>query len=479
MALVVVGRRRLRRWRRGAATTPDRRARRAPLRRRDGDGRHRPHLRRRTPPSRSAAASPSSTATATAGPTSTSPAGATPAALYRNDSPVGGALRVHAARTIRRPTSPTSTAPTRSTSTATARSTWRSCGSARTSLLRGLGDCRFERANEALGVRRRRRPGRRPSARRGRARPALPTLAFGNYLDPRRVRRADLRLRRQRAAPAGPRRGTGYGAADRRSRPATARCRCCSATGTAPAGATCGSRNDRHYYDATARTSCGAIAPGEAPRLYTAADGWVAMQIWGMGIASYDLTGDGYPEVLPDEPGRQQAPDADRRAGPADLPRHRAQARRERRPSRSPAATPLPSTAWHPGVPGRQQRRLHRPVRLQGQRQRAARLRREGPEQPAPRASPTGPSCEGAEAAGIVSFDRGPRRGAGRLQPRRPARPRRGQLRRPGPGSGATSARATPPQPAPMGHWLGAPALPAGPEPRRDRRLDRGPGRRR
>ena len=38
-----------------------------------------------------------------------------------------------------------------------------------------------------------------------------------------------------------------------------------------------------------------------------------------------------------------------------------------------------------PRVPGRQQRRLHRPVHLEGQRQRERRLRREGPEQPAPR----------------------------------------------------------------------------------------------
>ena len=33
-------------------------------------------------------------------------------------------------------------------------------------------------------------------------------------------------------------------------------------------------------------------------------------------------------------------------------------------------------------------------------------------------------------------------------------------------------------KPAPMGHWLALRLTPAGPEPRRDRRLDRGPGRR-
>ena len=39
--------------------------------------------------------------------------------------------------------------------------------------------------------------------------------------------------------------------------------------------------NDRHYYSdlPTGRTSCGGSRPGEAPRLYTADDGWVPMQI--------------------------------------------------------------------------------------------------------------------------------------------------------------------------------------------------------
>src|SRR5260370_26537428 len=39
-------------------------------------------------------------------------------------------------------------------------------------------------------------------------------------------------------------------------------------------------------------------APGGPPRQYTAAYGWVSLQLEGMGIASYDLTGDGYPDVF-------------------------------------------------------------------------------------------------------------------------------------------------------------------------------------
>jgi hypothetical protein len=57
--------------------------------------------------------------------------------------------------------------------------------------------------------------------------------------------------------------------------------------------------NDQHYYLPTdGQEQLWRIAPGTAPSLYTADDGWVNVQIQGMGIASYDLTGDGYPEVF-------------------------------------------------------------------------------------------------------------------------------------------------------------------------------------
>lgn len=55
--------------------------------------------------------------------------------------------------------------------------------------------------------------------------------------------------------------------------------------------------NDRHYYR-EGQEQLWRVEPGEEPRLYTGDDGWRAMQIWGMGIASHDLTGDGLPEVF-------------------------------------------------------------------------------------------------------------------------------------------------------------------------------------
>jgi enediyne biosynthesis protein E4 len=53
--------------------------------------------------------------------------------------------------------------------------------------------------------------------------------------------------------------------------------------------------NDREYYK-NGQEQLWRVVPGQSPSLYTAAQGWKPLQIWGMGIASYDLNGDGYPE---------------------------------------------------------------------------------------------------------------------------------------------------------------------------------------
>ncbi|WP_421724984.1 CRTAC1 family protein [Bauldia sp.] len=54
--------------------------------------------------------------------------------------------------------------------------------------------------------------------------------------------------------------------------------------------------NDRHYYVHDGQEQLWDMS-GAAPRLYTANDGWQTLKIWGMGIASRDITGDGLPEV--------------------------------------------------------------------------------------------------------------------------------------------------------------------------------------
>ena len=40
------------------------------------------------------------------------------------------------------------------------------------------------------------------------------------------------------------------------------------------------------------------IEPGKTPRLYTRADGWRHVSIFGMGIAEGDIDGSGYPAIL-------------------------------------------------------------------------------------------------------------------------------------------------------------------------------------
>ncbi|QEW21051.1 ASPIC and UnbV [Marinibacterium anthonyi] len=53
--------------------------------------------------------------------------------------------------------------------------------------------------------------------------------------------------------------------------------------------------NDRHYYVRGGQEQMWKMA--ETPRLYTEDEGWRPYALWGMGIASRDLTGDGFPEV--------------------------------------------------------------------------------------------------------------------------------------------------------------------------------------
>lgn len=103
--------------------------------------------------------------------------------------------------------------------------------------------------------------------------------------------------------------------------------------------------NDRHYYT-DGEDQLWRVEPGETPRLYTGDEGWVRIQIWGMGIASHDLTDDGYPEVF-------LTSQADNKlqtlaAGPTQ-PRYRDIALRRgvNAPRPFTGDVVLPSTAWH------------------------------------------------------------------------------------------------------------------------------------
>lgn len=55
--------------------------------------------------------------------------------------------------------------------------------------------------------------------------------------------------------------------------------------------------NDREYYKG-GQEQMWKVEPGKEPALYTQAEGWKYLRIWGMGIASYDVNFDGYPEYF-------------------------------------------------------------------------------------------------------------------------------------------------------------------------------------
>jgi enediyne biosynthesis protein E4 len=55
--------------------------------------------------------------------------------------------------------------------------------------------------------------------------------------------------------------------------------------------------NDREYYKG-GQEQLWKVTPGKNAVQYTTDDGWKRLQVWGMGIASNDIDGDGYPEVF-------------------------------------------------------------------------------------------------------------------------------------------------------------------------------------
>ncbi|MCU0265188.1 MAG: CRTAC1 family protein [Actinomycetia bacterium] len=270
--------------------------------------------------------------------------GSEPAGLFRNDSPVGGALRftqvtapetdlVHVVGAY-----PIDVDADGVVDLAVLRF-------GENVLLRGLGDCRFERANEAWSV----DGGAEWTAAFSatwEAPSGLPTLAFGNYLevvpDEQNARACvDSQLVRPAAD------GTGYGP------PVALSPGLCTLSilffdwnGTGRHDLRMA--NDRHYYrEGEGEEQLWQVEPGRAPRLYTRADGWAELRIWGMGIAPRDVTGDGLPEVFLTSQGENKLQAL--AEGP-DRPTYENIAIRRGVSAAEPAmgAGSLLSTAWHP-----------------------------------------------------------------------------------------------------------------------------------
>ncbi len=157
-------------------------------------------------------------------------------------------------------------------------------------LYRGLGGCRFEGADEKWTFDGRDRWTTAFTAT-WEADRSLPTLVFGNYVD--------------RDNPNGP-----FGACDKNafyradgdhySPPALLSPGYCALSALFSDWGRNGRQdlrisNDRHYYVHDGQEQLWRF--DKTPRQYTEAEGWKPLSIWGMGIASRDISGDGVPEV--------------------------------------------------------------------------------------------------------------------------------------------------------------------------------------
>jgi hypothetical protein len=165
-------------------------------------------------------------------------------------------------------------------------------------VMRGLGDCRFERANEAWGF----DGGDAWSAafaaswEKG---ADWPTLAVGNYIDRanemepwgsctdnwlHRPLVSDGKSLRKFAAPIS-------------LKPSYCALSMLFTDWNRSGTPALRISNDREYYEG-GQEQLWRIESGKSPSLYTDADGWKLLRIWGMGIASQDINSDGYPDYF-------------------------------------------------------------------------------------------------------------------------------------------------------------------------------------
>ena len=372
--------------------------------------------------------------------------GAGPAALYRNESPTGGAL---AFTRLADPATdldavlgayPLDVDGDGTDDLAVLRA-------GEPVLLRGLGGCRFERANDRWGF----APGDGDTtafAAKWEGDAALPTLAVGRYekLDASGAQTLECDTS-SLLRPAGD--GSRYG------EPIELAPGYCTLSMVFTDWDRSGRRdlrvtNDRNYY-VDGSDQLWRMAPGETPRLYTADDGWVALQVFGMGLATHDVTGDGYPDVYITSQGDNKLQTLSR--GP-DQPTYRDIAAKRGVTATQPAVggDARPSTAWHPEF-----RDVNNDgfVDLLVTKGNVSAQPDHAEKDPSDLflGQPDGTFVNAAEAAGIVTFDRG--RGAALVDLNLDGLPDLVEVAYGAPvrawrNVGAGDAAA----PAPMGHWL-------------------------
>jgi enediyne biosynthesis protein E4 len=326
--------------------------------------------------------------------------GTNAAVLYRNDSPIGGALRFTAIHD-----------PATDLADVTGAYPLDIDGDGNPDLavlraggnvvLRGLGGCRFERGNERWGI----DGGNGLSiafSATWEATDRLPTLAFGRFRNLKPDGNVGLDcesslLFRSDSS------GTRYAA------PVALEPGYCPLSLLFSDWSGTGQRdlrvaNDRNYYIG-GQEQLWRIAPDEAPRLYSAAEGWVSVQIQGMGIATYDLAGSGHPDYfltsqadcklqeLTGGPGRPTYQNIALKLGVN-------------------AARPgvggdiLPSTTWHPEFQDVNNDGLIDLLLTKGNPSAVPEYASRDPSSLF-LGRPDGTFVDGAEAAGIVDYDRG------------------------------------------------------------------------
>jgi hypothetical protein len=102
--------------------------------------------------------------------------------------------------------------------------------------------------------------------------------------------------------------------------------------------------NDRHYHLGKGSEQLLRLEP--SLRFFTAQDGWVEHKLWGMGIASRDITGDGLPEVMMTSMGDQRLQLRDKNSkGPTFLDAPYTLGTTAQRPYTG--GDGRPSTGWH------------------------------------------------------------------------------------------------------------------------------------
>ena len=161
-------------------------------------------------------------------------------------------------------------------------------------LFRGRGDCTFERANEMWGFDGGQAWTTAFSAT-WEAGANWPTLAIGNYVDRNKPGSPFGTCHDNflfRPAPS----GRGF-AAPTPLRPGYCTLSMLFTDWNRSGQADLMVTNDRQYYRG-GENQLWRIRPGRPPVLYGRSDGWQKLEIWGMGIASYDLSGTGYPDYF-------------------------------------------------------------------------------------------------------------------------------------------------------------------------------------